>query len=164
MEVSPPPSQRLLEDIQPKFPEEEESFLGHRPVGGPGVQTPSQDRKVQKREDGTIDVPGLGNIDPNKPQIQQALSTVSVTDFSRLSDVPCFRRAMLTGGAIAFVAFGVLMSTRSPTKRAMNWAVGGFSIGAVGSWEQCRFKVRQEKKQQQMAREMYRRKGNERDE
>lgn len=148
----PNPSQVYLEDLPPRF---DETVPAH---GSPRFD--EQPREGAPRVSGDkLEIPGLGTVDTNKSQFQQAFSTVSLSDFSKMSDVPCFRKAMLTGGAIAFVAFGVLTSTRSPLKRAMNWAVAGFSIGAVGSWEQCRFKIRQEKKNQQMAREIYRRKG-----
>ena len=43
--------------------------------------------------------------------------------------------------------------------RAMNWAMAGFLIGSTVSWEQCRFKIRQEKKSQAMAREIYKNQG-----
>lgn len=155
----PASSQKFLEDLPPKFDEASPATVLHN-RSNHGIDNRSHDARSAYKVDGDkIMIPGLGTIDPHKSPLQQAASTVSFSDFSKVNEIPCFRKAMMTGGAIAFVAFGVLVSTRSPMKRAMNWAVGGFTIGAIGSWEQCRFKIRQEKKNQQMAREIYRNKG-----
>ncbi|KAF5102894.1 hypothetical protein D0Z00_000152 [Geotrichum galactomycetum] len=119
---------QFLEDLPPKF--DDHTML---PAGGaPGTPTEG----------------GL---------LKQAVGSIQPSDFGKLHEMPCFREAILTGGAVGGVVFAVMVTTRSPVPRALNWAVGGFLVGATVSWEQCRFKVRQEKKNQLMAREMYRR-------
>lgn len=128
--TTPPPTgkeQKFLDELPPKFDESP----------APGTTTP---------------------VDPSQPRptnLQSAISTISADDFTKLHQIPCFRDAMLTGGAVGGAVLAVMITTRSAVPRAMNWAVGGFLVGAMVTWEQCRWKLRQEKKEQRMAREMY---------
>lgn len=94
-----------------------------------------------------------------KNNLQKVVSSFSTSDISKLHAMPCFRSAILTGGAVGGVVLAVLITTRSAVPRALNWGMAGFLIGSTVSWEQCRFKVRQEKKEQRMAREMYKKQG-----
>ncbi|VVT53103.1 uncharacterized protein SAPINGB_P003405 [Magnusiomyces paraingens] len=154
-------SQVFLEDLPPKF-DESEAPPPPKPSGHP-VLPP---RKVAPSGTGagTPLIPpssaamaaAAAQYDPNKSMFTQALGTVQASDFGQLSNIPCFRKAMLTGGAVGAVAFGVLVTARWPARRALNWAVGGFIIGSIGSWEQCRFQMRRERKNTEMAREIYR--------
>lgn len=145
-------SQTFLEDLPPKFSEEGPN--NEPPQGG----LPSASGTNGEQQSGTkekIEIPGLGEYDPNKSKVSQAFSTVQLSDFSKVNEIPCFRKAMMTGGAVGAIAFAVLITTRSPMKRAMNWTVLGFTIGSIGTWEQCRFKIRKERRNQEMAREVY---------
>lgn len=101
---------------------------------------------------------------PNAPHpssdnglLKPALSSIQPDDFLSLHKIPCFRDAILAGGTVSAVVFAVLVTTRMPVRRAMNWGVGGFAVGSIGSWERCRMNLRREKKEVMMAREMYKR-------
>jgi cytochrome c oxidase assembly protein subunit 20 len=123
---------QFLEDLPPKF--EDHTTL---PAGGvPGASASGS------AEGGLL---------------TNAVRSIQPSDFGKLHEMPCFREAILTGGAVGGVVFAVMITTRSAVPRAFNWAVGGLLVGSIVSWEQCRFKLRQEKKNQLMAREMYRR-------
>lgn len=130
-----------LEDLPPKFEDQLEPVPGS-PEAGASNKPTSFRGSPQK-------------IDPNESIVKQAISSISVNDFAEVNKMPCFRNAMLTGGSVGAVAFAVLISARSPFKRALNWTVAGFTIGSIGSWEQCRYKLRQERKTQEMARQIY---------
>lgn len=125
---------QFLEDLPPKFDDHSTARAG----GG----APAPDSGAE------------GSI------LSRAVGSIQPSDFGKLHEIPCFREAILTGGAVGGVVFAVLVTTRSPIPRALNWSIGGFLVGATVSWEQCRFKLRQEKKNQLMAREMYRRQHN----
>lgn len=125
---------QFLEDLPPKF--DDHTALPPPARGVPGAPVPGS-------TEGGLLKTAVGSIQPS--------------DFGKLHEMPCFREAILTGGAVGGVVFAVLVTTRSAVPRALNWGVGGFLVGATVSWEQCRFKLRQEKKNQLMAREMYRR-------
>lgn len=131
------PAQKYLDDLPPKFddspPPPPSSSAGTPTTGG---------------------APGAPGERPNI--LKKVVTSIQPEDFTKLHQIPCFREAMLTGGAVGGVVFAVLITTRSAIPRAMNWGMAGFLIGASVSWEQCRWKLRQEKKEQRMAQEMYR--------
>lgn len=77
---------------------------------------------------------------PSKPGYGDVLSQIKLSDFTieHYTSMPCFREAMITG----FQAMGVLgvvtfLIHKSPS-RSVNWAVGGFFLGNLVGWEQCR--------------------------
>lgn len=85
---------------------------------------------------------------PSQPQGQsqnvgmwgEAMDQFKWSDFTvdRFVGMPCFREAMLTG----FQAMGVLgvvtfLIHKNPS-RSLNWSIGGFFLGNVVGWEQCR--------------------------
>lgn len=144
--------QVFLEDMPPKFEEREP------PAAPSSSQFPPRKTAPSGTGVGTPIMPP-SQADPDKSVFKQAVSTVQMSDFAKVNEIPCFRKAMLTGGALGAIAFGVLITTRWPVKRALNWGVAGLTIGAIGSWEQCRFQIRQEKKNTYMAREIYRQRG-----
>ena len=114
---------QFLEDLPPKF--DDHTALPPPARGVPGAPVPGS-------TEGGLLKTAVGSIQPS--------------DFGKLHEMPCFREAILTGGAVGGVVFAVLVTTRSAVPRALNWGVGGFLVGATVSWEQCRFKLRQEKK------------------
>lgn len=75
-----------------------------------------------------------------QPTYTNVLSTIKISDFapSKMVMIPCFREAMLTG----FQAMGVLgvvtFLIHKNTSRAFNWSMGGFFLGNIVGWEQCR--------------------------
>lgn len=88
------------------------------------------------------------NNGPSNPQLplKEAVESIKADDFSfsRLSQMPCFREAGLTGlSAMAVLGSVVFLVQKSPSKAA-NWAVGGLLLGSTVSWEQCRSQRRKE--------------------
>ncbi|EMG47291.1 COX20 Cytochrome c oxidase assembly protein COX20 [Candida maltosa Xu316] len=69
-----------------------------------------------------------------------AARQIKLSDFTieRFIGMPCFREAMITG----FQAMGVLgvvtFLIHKNVKKSLNWSVGGFFLGNVIGWEQCR--------------------------
>lgn len=78
-------------------------------------------------------------------------------DFKAVNEIPCFRQAILTGAAMGAVTGLVMYAVRRNGSKAVNWSFVGFLGGSVVSWEQCRFRVYQGKRNIQGAKEMYRR-------
>lgn len=74
------------------------------------------------------------------PDQQQAKLKILLSDFNAHTylNMPCFREAMLTG----FQAMGVLgvvtFLIHKNVSKAVNWGVGGFFLGNVVGFEQCR--------------------------
>lgn len=89
------------------------------------------------------------------PSIVDTAKKIGIEDFKNINNIPCFRQAIMTGFSIGAVTALVLYVSRRPTKAA-NWGMGGFLLGSVVSWEQCRFRMREGKKSMQKAREVYR--------
>ncbi|KAG7192617.1 Cytochrome c oxidase assembly protein cox20, mitochondrial [Scheffersomyces spartinae] len=112
---SPDPSkqpQQYLEDLPPKFEDN-------------GVANQGQ---------------GQGQNSQNAGVWEAAMDQFKWSDFTvdRFVGMPCFREAMLTG----FQAMGVLgvvtfLIHKNPS-RSLNWSIGGFFLGNVVGWEQCR--------------------------
>ncbi|ANB13030.1 Cox20p [Sugiyamaella lignohabitans] len=123
-----PEKELLLEDLPPKFED-----------------------KVEERQK-------RPKLDVSKPDIfQKAVSSISTDDFKNVHTIPCFRQGMLAGLGVGGVIFAVLISTRSSISRSMNWGMGGFVAGSVVSWEQCRAKMRQSRRNAQAVKESLRR-------
>lgn len=94
------------------------------------------------------------------PGIIETAKKITIEDFKNINSIPCFRQAIMTGVGIGGVTGLVLIISRRPSNAA-NWAMGGFLLGSVVSWEQCRFRMREGKKSMQKARDVYRHKENE---
>lgn len=87
--------------------------------------------------------PKFEDVEPRRPAKQgygDVLSQIKLSDFTleHYASMPCFREAMITG----FQAMGVLgvvtfLIHKNPSRSA-NWAVGGFFLGNLVGWEQCR--------------------------
>lgn len=69
-----------------------------------------------------------------------AFSQIKLSDFkpSTFLNMPCFREAMITGFQSMGVLGVVTFLIHKNFSRAMNWGVGGFVIGNVISFNQCR--------------------------
>lgn len=104
-----PKSQQFLEDLPPKF-EDLESL---------SPQQPPKEREAT---------------------LMDAAKQIKISDFTveRFIHMPCFREAMITG----FQAMGVLgvvtFLIHKNVQKTMNWSVGGFFLGNIIGWEQCR--------------------------
>ncbi|KAF3994015.1 hypothetical protein FT663_00035 [Candidozyma haemuli var. vulneris] len=69
-----------------------------------------------------------------------ALNKVSISDFtlSNYVTMPCFREAMLTGfSAMGVLGVVTLLVHKNPS-RSVNIGIGGFFLGSVVGFEQCR--------------------------
>ncbi|CAN3365953.1 cytochrome c oxidase assembly protein Cox20p, mitochondrial [Diutina catenulata] len=73
--------------------------------------------------------------DQQQPQLKISLADFNVNTYLGM---PCFREAMLTG----FQAMGVLgvvtFLIHKQVGRSVNWGVGGFFLGNIVGFEQCR--------------------------
>ncbi|KAI3406447.2 COX20 [Candida oxycetoniae] len=104
------PKQQYLEDLPPKFEDSESS-------GGSSRPPPSR-----------------------QPTLTDAAKLIKLSDFNidRFVSMPCFREAMITG----FQAMGVLgivtFLVHKNVGKSLNWSVGGFFLGNLVGWEQCR--------------------------
>ncbi|CAK7891699.1 cytochrome c oxidase assembly protein Cox20p, mitochondrial [[Candida] anglica] len=74
------------------------------------------------------------------PTYTNVLSTIKMSDFSpnNMVMIPCFRDAMLTGFSAMGVLGVVTLLIHKNAGKAANWAVGGFFLGNIVGWEQCR--------------------------
>lgn len=89
------------------------------------------------------------------PSVTETVRSLGPEDFKNVSNMPCFRPAILTGVGIGVVSGAIIYLTRKSGQRAMNWAMTGFVVGSTLSWEQCRFRRRQGKLNVTEARRVY---------
>ncbi|CAN6600074.1 hypothetical protein TRVA0_001S08328 [Trichomonascus vanleenenianus] len=75
--------------------------------------------------------------------ITDALKTVKLEDFTKVNEIPCMRRAILTAGAMTGITYAVMFATKRNVRKAANWSMMAFLVGSVVTWEQCRHKFRQ---------------------
>lgn len=75
-------------------------------------------------------------------QIRDAWNTLSWQDFSlaKLTSIPCFRDAGMSGFTSMFVVGTVIFLYHKNPARAANWSIGGYMLGSIVGWEQCRMK------------------------
>lgn len=86
--------------------------------------------------------------------LSQTLNKIGVEDFVNLPQVPCFRNAMLTGMGMGLTVGAVTFASRRSVSRATNWLFGGFLVGSIVSWEQCRFRMMRSKRNVRHAQEV----------
>ncbi|RLV92469.1 Cytochrome c oxidase protein 20 mitochondrial [Spathaspora sp. JA1] len=99
---------------------------------------------------------------PKPPTVLDIMGHISMSDFTidRFVNMPCFREAMITG----FQAMGVLgvvtFLIHKNFQKSFNWSIGGFFLGNLVGWEQCRslrrrsFEVMEQAKQAREERNM----------
>ncbi|ODQ68227.1 hypothetical protein NADFUDRAFT_30472 [Nadsonia fulvescens var. elongata DSM 6958] len=83
------------------------------------------------------------------------LGSLSFSDFLGIHKVPCFREGMLGGFIAGGCVFGAMITFRRPLSSAMNWAVGAWTVGSVGRWEQCRYERAKSFQNAQAAKEAF---------
>ena len=76
--------------------------------------------------------------------LKEAWNTIDVKDFSveKVLSIPCFRDAGIGGFTSMFVVGSVMFLYHKNPARAANWGVGGFILGSIVGWEQCRMRRR----------------------
>lgn len=100
------------------------------------------------------------NIEDLKlPSLSQTVGNIGVEDFKQLPQIPCFRNAMLTGLGIGATAASVMFVSKRVVSRSVNWGVGGFIIGSIITWEQCRFRMYRSRRNVEKAKALYRHRG-----
>ncbi|RCK65501.1 Cytochrome c oxidase protein 20, mitochondrial [Candida viswanathii] len=110
---APAKPQQFLEDLPPKFEDLE--------------PLPQQQQAAQPPRE-------------REATLMDAAKQIKLSDFTvdRFIHMPCFREAMITG----FQAMGVLgvvtFLIHKNISKSFNWSVGGFFLGNVIGWEQCR--------------------------
>lgn len=77
--------------------------------------------------------------DPQTPYAQ-AMQQIKLSDFTltRFLEMPCFREAMMAGFQAGAVLGGITLLIHKNPNKSMNWAAGGFFLGNIIGWEQCR--------------------------
>lgn len=87
--------------------------------------------------------------------ISEAWKTIQWNDFSieKLISIPCFRDAGMTGFSSMVVVGTVMFLYHKNPARSANWSVGGFILGSIVGWEQCRMKRRRSFQIAQMAKQ-----------
>ncbi|KAG0259337.1 hypothetical protein DFQ27_004108 [Actinomortierella ambigua] len=83
---------------------------------------------------------------PDSEDVVKAFKSLSFgRDFSSMKKSPCTKEAFFDG-AIFGAGVGMFKAMRSGLGRpAFNWALGGFVLMTVGTWEYCYYMVRQKR-------------------
>lgn len=101
---------------------------------------PEEKRQQQYLEDLPPKFEDSEPIPERQATLMDAAQQIKLSDFTvdRFINMPCFREAMITG----FQAMGVLgvvtFLIHKNIQKTMNWSVGGFFLGNIIGWEQCR--------------------------
>ena len=105
-----PKTQQFLEDLPPKFEDLE-------PIQQP--QQPPREREAT---------------------LMDAAKQIKLSDFTveRFIQMPCFREAMITGFQAMGVLGAVTFLIHKNIRKSLHWSVGGFFLGNIIGWEQCR--------------------------
>ncbi|AOW02576.1 hypothetical protein B0I72DRAFT_18240 [Yarrowia lipolytica] len=94
-------------------------------------------------------------VPEGEAKVSNVVSQIGVNDFKTVTQIPCFRDAMITGFITGGSVLGVMLSMRRSTLSAANWAIGGFTIGAVAKWEMCRYNRKQSFENAALAHQVY---------
>lgn len=79
-----------------------------------------------------------------RASLKEAWDTINFSDVtvSKVLSIPCFRDAGIGGFTSMFVVGSVMFLYHKNPARAANWGVGGFMLGSIVGWEQCRMRRR----------------------
>ncbi|KAK4122059.1 cytochrome oxidase biogenesis protein, Cox20 subunit [Parathielavia appendiculata] len=92
---------------------------------------------------------------PRQPTLTEAVQTIKPSDFLTFHQAPCSRTGLLTGIGTG-AAVGVMRWIMGlPIPRAANWAVGTGALAAMGQYEYCQFRRRQEREKVKRVVEVY---------
>lgn len=104
-------------------------------------QDPSQQQQDQPR--------------PRRPTIGDAVQTIKPADFLTVHQKPCARPGLLTGIGAGAATGALRWVMGLPIPKAANWAVGTGAVAALGQYEYCQFKRRQEREKMKRVVEVY---------
>lgn len=86
--------------------------------------------------------PKFDDVEPTHRDntMMSAVHELKLSDITveRYLSMPCFREAMITGFQAMGVLSGVTFLVRKNLGRSLHWGVGGFFLGNVIGFEQCR--------------------------
>ncbi|KAL2135305.1 hypothetical protein VTI74DRAFT_9073 [Chaetomium olivicolor] len=89
------------------------------------------------------------------PTLTEAVQTIKPSDFLTFHQAPCSRTGLLTGiGAGASIG-AIRWIMGLPIPKAANWAVGSGALAAIGQYEYCQFRRRQEREKVKRVVEVY---------
>lgn len=96
---------------------------------------------------------GKNGSDQERATFKNAWDSIKIEDFrfEKLLSIPCFRDAGMAGFSSLFVLGSIVFLYHKNPVKAANWGVGGFLLGSIISWEQCRFKRRRSFQTAQLA-------------
>lgn len=80
-----------------------------------------------------------------RPTVSEAWDTIKPEDFMSVHKIPCARDGYMTGMLTGVVAGAGRYILGAQIPKAMNWAAGGFILGAIVKWEHCQYQRRKEK-------------------
>ncbi|KAL2151113.1 hypothetical protein VTH82DRAFT_6211 [Thermothelomyces myriococcoides] len=80
-----------------------------------------------------------------QPTLAEAVQTIKPSDFLTFHQAPCARTGLLTGIGAGGAVGALRWIMGLPVPRAANWAVGAGVLGAIGQYEYCQFRRRQER-------------------
>ncbi|KAF6809445.1 hypothetical protein CSOJ01_06923 [Colletotrichum sojae] len=89
------------------------------------------------------------------PSISEAVKTIKTEDFLTVSQTPCARDGFLAGIASGAGLGALKYVFRGTPLKAANWAVGGFLMGSIASFEYCQYRRRQERVRMKRTVEVY---------
>ncbi|KAK4132669.1 cytochrome oxidase biogenesis protein, Cox20 subunit [Trichocladium antarcticum] len=90
-----------------------------------------------------------------QPSVTDALHSIKPTDFLTFHQAPCSRSGLLTGIGAGAAIGAVRWIMGLPIPRAANWAVGTGALAAMGQYEYCQFRRRQEREKMKRVVEVY---------
>ncbi|KAK4099130.1 cytochrome oxidase biogenesis protein, Cox20 subunit [Parathielavia hyrcaniae] len=92
---------------------------------------------------------------PRQPTLTEVAQTIKPSDFLTFHQAPCSRTGLLTGIGAGAAVGAVRWIMGLPIPRAANWAVGTGALAAMGQYEYCQFRRRQEREKVKRVVEVY---------
>ncbi|KAK4155666.1 hypothetical protein C8A00DRAFT_41762 [Chaetomidium leptoderma] len=89
------------------------------------------------------------------PSLTDAVQSIKPSDFLSFHQAPCARSGLLTGIGAGATVGAIRWIMGLPMPRAANWAVGTGALAAVGQYEYCQFRRRQEREKVKRVVEVY---------
>lgn len=141
------PAGKLLDDVDPRFNLEDIQ-----------AKKAALLKELKEKEAELVRPPPpqiLKPVPEGDARVSNVVGQIGVNDFKTVTQIPCFRDAMITGFITGGSVLGVMLSMRRSTLSAANWSIGGFLIGCVGKWEMCRYNRKQSFENAALAHQVY---------